>query len=139
MTDLNLLDLLDNADRGDLATEQPPYVCSECGCEERSLFLLRLNHSPLHGSGICMTMSLTRAHVTSAARALHSAGAFLPCCWNGERHTFDTEHGEALVRHYVRRAAETWPAERLTWIRTALTAESLPDDLVDELTWEAVA
>ena len=83
-----------------------------------------------------MTMGLTRAHVTSAARALRSAGAFL---WNGERHTFDIEHAENLVRHYVRRAAETWPAERLTWIRTALTAESLPDDLVDELTWEAVA
>jgi len=137
VTDLNLLDLLDNADRGDLATEQPPYVCIECGREEPSLFLLRLNHSPLRGRGICMTMNLTRAHVTSAARAFHSAGAFLPCCWDGGRHAFDIEHAENLVRHYVRLAAKTWPAERLTWIRTALTAESLPEDLVDELTWEA--
>ena len=139
-----LLDLLANEDRGSLATKPRPtgpFICRWCGHEEPNQFLLSTNHAPdcfrARRDHACTSMDLTRAHVTSSARTLHMRGDFLPCCWTGQKHKFNTEHALGTVRSMVDRAAEIWPAERLTWLRTALTAEHLPEDLVDELTWRA--
>lgn len=145
---MDLLDLLDNDDRGDLAVRERaiptgPFICRWCGREERADFLLESNHSPDCYAAVrdrmCMSMRNLRHHVTSSARALATEGEFLPCCWNGMNHAFDPSHALHWLRSYVRRAAGVWPADRFTWLRTALTAEHLPEDLIDELMWEATA
>lgn len=144
----DLLDLLNNADRGDLAVKEyapptGPFICQWCRAEVPNDFLLMLNHSPdcyrAQRDRACTSMVMARTHVTTAARTLRMRGEFLSCCWNGATHAFNDDHAIALVLSMVRRASEVWPADRLTWLRTSLAAEHLPEDLIDELTWEVAA
>lgn len=140
----DLLDLLANEDRGSLATKPRPtgpFICRWCGREERGEFQLELNHSPdcyrSQRDRECSAMNLTRNHVHAASRAYVTEGEYLPCCADGSRHAWNRKHAISWVRSTITRAGYVWPAERLTWLRTALTAERLPEDLVDELTWRA--
>lgn len=110
-----------------------PFICRWCHREERTAWALSNNHWTPGRADHCIAMDLTRNHVIYFARIL--AGTHTPpgCFSASCRHR---SPAEACVREQlertIRRVVEVWPADRLDWLHTLLTAAGLGPDVVDE-------